>query len=144
MDGRHDQLTGATRRGRDRIALRGRDESQTGRGRGLDDGAGVAVDQRERRLDWAPERILDLRPDGTTAKGGAEHLERALAAVGDWAPIDRPTGALEAAGDRGGHLERAERALEGVWRDQDHRRNSRHRGHEGHPVRPGATTPRSS
>ena len=50
---------------------------------------------------------------------GGEGVQRALAPVGHRAHVDRPSGGLEPATDRGGHLGGGERSLEGVRRHED-------------------------
>ena len=83
------------------VALVLGDEAQPARRRHLDDRRAAVLEQPEAGVDLAPERVVHARARGLAAERGQQHLQRALAAVGDRAQVRRhQPGALEAAAHR--------------------------------------------
>ena len=124
-----DELARPVRGGRPGVALRLGHEAEPG-GRGhLEDRRRPVLDQRELRGERATERVVHVGGHQLAAQAGQQRVERPLAAVGHRAEVGRhQAGALEAAADQRRHLGGAERALEGIRRDEH-----RALGHGGHP-----------
>jgi hypothetical protein len=117
---RGDQLAGAVGRRRPGVALGVAHQMQAGRGRHLDDRRPATLDESELRGDLPSQGIVRVRADKLAAELGQEDLQRAFAAVGHGAQIGRHQPRLfKPTADRAGDLGRAERALEGVGRDED-------------------------
>ena len=125
IDGRGDQLARAERRCCQRVAIGLRHQPMPARARHIEHcgprhaaPARRRVEQGELREHLVAERAKGAHLMHVAAERAAQHRSRALAAVGDRAPVGRDALSLEPFGDRVGDLLGRERALERVGRDQ--------------------------
>ena len=114
------------RAGGDRVALGLGDETQPAGRRGLDDRH--PVPERVGAVIGRPSGSLTADRGARPPSAGARASQRALAAVGDRAQVDRVPAPLSPWPIASRHLAGGERALEGVRGDQHRGRDAGDRG----------------
>ena len=121
VDRRGHQVASPSTRGGDRVTLVGGDPRQSGCFGHLDDGPRAVDGSDEVRRDRAAERVPGGRRSADPAAGGLDRGDRALAAVREGGEDDRVARARARPAGRDGprNLDRRQRPLERVGRDED-------------------------